>query len=407
MIQEYGREDRFIVSVNGTALSVDDVPGQTSQAEEILPNAGNIKLHFTIADSKRLPKLPGIILKVDGKAVGRPLLFGLDQDEEIPTKLARRVYGEVNLSGLSDFVTADWGGFIENSKAFQEVQTYVQLEIKKGLKDTHAREMNLQQARLKNELRQRLMRLPEHRRQYAEEALNRILKRFYGESDERVSTIASVALDAMEHDAYWAVFERISVSSRSDVWSFAESLEQFGLVELSSIAQQAVRRVKFLDFFDQLANNPDTLEKDVHKALETNLWILGRNYSAMSSNATLRTIVETYCGTSLESGRASKRPDLLLSQSYGDAYLLIEFKRPNHSISREDIAQAEKYRDDLCVRLSSTTKMEIMMIGKGRVNTLDTKNLLETIKIISYASMISNARSELEWLIASLSNLRA
>ncbi|MBS7707060.1 ATP-binding protein [Chelatococcus asaccharovorans] len=407
LIQEYGREDRFIVSVNGTALSVDDVPGQTSQAEEVLPNAGNINLHFTIADSKRLPKLPGIILKVDGKAVGRPLLFGLDQDDEIPTKLARRVYGEVNLSGLSDFVTADWGGFIENSKAFQEVQTYVQLEIKKGLKDTHAREMNLQQARLKNELRQRLMRLPEHRRQYAEEALNRILRRFYGESDERVSTIASVALDAMEHDAYWAVFERISVSSRSDVWSFAESLEQFGLVELSSIAQQAVRRVKFLDFFDQLANNPDTLEKDVHKALETNLWILGRNYSAMSSNATLRTIVETYCGTSLESGRASKRPDLLLSQRYGDAYLLIEFKRPNHSISREDIAQAEKYRDDLCVRLSSTTKMEIMMIGKGRVNTLDTKNLLETIKINSYASVISNARSELEWLIASLSNLRA
>ena len=81
-----------------------------------------MNLNFTVAESKKAPRSPEIILKVNGKAVGRPQLFGLDDDEEIPEKLAKKVYGEVELGGVEDFVTADWGGVIENSKAFQELR---------------------------------------------------------------------------------------------------------------------------------------------------------------------------------------------------------------------------------------------------------------------------------------------
>ena len=179
----------------------------------------------------------------------------------------------------------------------------------------------------------------------------------------------------MEHDAYWAILDRIHTLSQGDVGSFAASLEEFGLMELSTIGAHASRRRQFLDYFDQLIQNPRTLEKDAHKALETNLWVLGRHYSMMSSNTTLRNMIVTYCGKSFSGSRSAKRPDLLLSQDYGDSYLLLEFKRPSHEITRDDIAQAEKYRDDLSSRLSSTAKMEIMMVGKGRVATLDMRHL--------------------------------
>jgi hypothetical protein len=147
-----------------------------------------------------------------------------------------------------------------------------------------------------------------------------------------------VALDAIEHDAYWAVLEQINKSSHGDVGSFAASLEQFGLLELSTIGVQARHRLHFLDFLDQLIGKPETLEKDTHQALETNLWVLGRKYSSLSSNVTLRKSIEDHCGTTYKGGRASKRPDLLLAQHYGDAYLLIEFKRATHNITRDDIA---------------------------------------------------------------------
>jgi DNA-binding ferritin-like protein (Dps family) len=402
LIYEYGREDSFKVFVNEVPLSVQDVPGKTSQLSAVLPTTGTVNLHFTIADSKKSPRLPGIILKVNGKAVGKPQLFGLDDDEEIPTKLAKRVYGEVELTEIEDYVTADWGSVIENSKVFQEAQVYIKAEVKKELQITHATDMNLQKARLHRQIQARLQHLPENRRRYAQEALNRILKRFYGESEERIAVIAEVALDAMEYDAYWAVLQRINDCRGADVGSFAEALEQFGLLELSSMGVQAAHRRQFLDYLDQLVQKEEALEKDAHKAFEKNLWVLGRKYSMMSSNATLKNVIETYCNSTFKGTRAAKRPDLLLSQDYGESYLLIEFKRPSHNITRDDISQAEKYRDDLSSKLSSTMKMDIMMVGKGRAASINTNNLLGNIAVHSYASIVSSARGEMDWLIASL-----
>jgi hypothetical protein len=404
LIHEYGREDGFKVTVNGVPLSIQDVPGMTAQLSATLPTAGTVDLCFTVADGKKLPRSPGIILKVGGKTVGKPHLFGLDDDEEIPQKLARKVYGEVEITGMEDYVTADWGGVIENSKAYQEALQFIQTEVKKQLEATYTKEMSLQKARLQRQIDARLRKLPENRRRFAEQAVQRILKRFYGETIDRIETIVEVALDAMEHDAYWEVLERISEARDTDVASFAEALEQFGILELSTIGIHAAHRLSFLNFLDQLVQNIATLEKDVHKAFEGNLWMLGRKYSLMSSNATLKSVIGTYCDSAFKGSRASKRPDLLLSQFYGDSYLLIEFKRPSHSITRDDIAQAEKYRDDLSSRLSSTSKMEIFLIGKGRSPTLDANRLLETITIHSYASVISSARTELDWLIASLTS---
>jgi len=402
LIYEYGREDTFKVFVDDAALSVQDVPGKTSQLATSLPVAGEVKLHFTISDGKKAPRAAGIILKVNGKAVGKPQFFGLDEDEDIPPKLAKKVYGEVELSGVEDFVTADWGAVLENSKAYQEAREFIKATVKSELKETHSKEMSLQRARLQKQIQQRLQQLPENRRRFAEEALNRILKGFYGESEDRIATIAEVALDAMEHDAYWAVLENINASSKGDVGQFAVSLEEFGLVQLSKIAEQAINRRKFLDYLDRLISNPATLEKDAHKAFETNLWMLGRQYSTMSSNATLRSIVGSYCDGEFSGTRSEKRPDLLLSQDYGDSLLLIEFKRPSHSINREDVSQAEKYRDELSRKFSSSSKMEIMMIGKGRVATLDANNLARGIVIRSYESVTSSARAEIDWLIKSL-----
>lgn len=207
----------------------------------------------------------------------------------------------------------------------------------------------------------------------------------------------------MEHDSYWAVLDHIGTLSKGDVSAFAASLEDFGLIELATIGAQASRRLEFLNYIDELLQNPGTLEKDVHQAFETNLWLFGRKYSLMSSNSTLKSIIGKYCETPFEGDSAAKRPDLLLSQDYGDKYLLIEFKRPSHNISREDIAQAERYRDDLSLRLSSTASMDIIMVGKGRVATLNSRNMLNSISVHSYASIVSSARSELDWLVKSLS----
>jgi hypothetical protein len=125
LVHEYGRAQGFTVFVNGAPLTIDDVVGSSHSDQRQLPVAGNVSLRFTIAQGTKTPKYPGIVLKVGGKAVGRPMFFGLDENDQIPPKLLRRIYGEVEVDALEDQVTADWGAVLENSKALQEVKGWV------------------------------------------------------------------------------------------------------------------------------------------------------------------------------------------------------------------------------------------------------------------------------------------
>jgi hypothetical protein len=402
LVFEYGREDLFKIYVDGTALSVDDVPGKTQKSESELPVAGRVSLNFTISEGKKAPRAPGIVVKVDGKAVGKPQMFGLDDDEEVPLSLLKKVVGEVELTGLTDLVTADWSAIVENSKAFEEVTHHVRIKVKEELKSEYAKEMSLQKARLQKKINSRIEKLPEHRRSYAHEAINRILKRFYGESDERIGVIAEVALDAMEFDVYWAVLDRINAASQGAVSAFAASLEQFGLLEISSMGIQAQSRMEFLGKLEELASNQATLEADIHKALESNLWVLGRSYALLSSNETLRSLVARLFTTGLSEDRASKRPDLLLGETVSGDYALIEFKRPAHQITRDDLNQAEKYRDDLLQKVPGK-RIELILMGGGVSSSLSTSNLTPNTRISSFIGTISSARAEVEWIIKSLS----
>ena len=147
-----------------------------------------------------------------------------------------------------------------------------------------------------------------------------------------------MALDALEHDAYWAVFEKIDKCSSDDIEALSEALEQFGLLELSTIGVQAANRLRFLDYLDKIASNANAHEKEMHKSIENNLWVLGRKYASMSSNATLGKIIETYCGMRLRVP-VQKSGQTFCCHKTMVNILLLEFKRPSHDITRGDIVR--------------------------------------------------------------------
>lgn len=400
LILEYGREADFNVYVNDDLLDIEDIPGKCFAEEVSLPGVGTVKLRFIIADDKKKLKNTGIVVRVGGKTVGKPGYFGLDNSDDIPRKLLQKVYGEIEADGLADDITADWGAIIENSKVFQAVEEWVRPHLRHGLNKVYKSEMNLAKARLQKQLDQRLASLPEYRREYAKNALEKIMRRFYGESDERIATVANVVLDALERDEYWQVLNKIEQARYGDVETFAEALGSFGLVELAVMAQQGTNRMKFLDHLEELIKNKDTHEKVVHKALENSLWALGEEYSLLTSNKTIAATVEQYLGNKFTGERAKKRPDLLLSDLSGDALLLIEFKRPSHTLTRDDKNQAEKYRDDLIPTFSK--KIDVLVLGECRKDGLPVAFENGCTKLVSYTDVISSARNRLDWLIKEL-----
>lgn len=404
LMLEYGREEDFQIRVNGERLGLEDLPGEQFSYEENIPDAGTILLKFKIAEGVKPLKQAGIVVRVGGKVVGKPGFFGLDDDSEIPAKLLKRIYGEVNADALADSVTADWGDVIENSKGFQALKLVVQSHVKRALESVCSREITLQRARLQRQINLRLAEMPEHSRRFAHAALEKVMKRFYGENDDKVETIVSVVLDAFEKDEYWRVLKEIDDATGGDIETFASSLEEFGLVDMAMMAVQTQSRLRLLDHLDSLIRNPETLEKTVHQVLEKNLWILGYEYSLITSNKTLASTIQEYTNQEFAGDRASKRPDLFLAQSLRGGFLLVEFKRPSKTISRDDQNQASKYRDDLEPRFGI---IEILLLGKGRDSTALIGNDPPRLKVLGYEALVSTARTQLDWLLTELKGSRA
>ena len=401
LLQEYGRERDFSITVNGKPLGIDDIQGSHTQYEAKLPSVGNIKLEFTVSNQKGKLKQAGISIRVGGKVVGKPDFFGLDAADDFPPKLLDKIYGEIEVDGLIDHVTADWGAFVENSELYEELKKYVQPIIREKVKEEYGREINLAQARLQKLIHCRLALLPEYKRQYADKAIKSVLGRYYGEPESKIEPIVGVILDALERTDYRTVLEYIHKAEHLDISKLAEVLAEFGLAEIAIIGEQAKSRLEFLDRFEELCQGEETDEKLIHSSLEKNLWVFGIQYTIFSSNKTLKRQVEDHLDKKYTGNRSNKRPDLMLSVNHANEFLLIEFKRPSHSLRHKDYQQATGYRNDFVP--FTNADIEVLLIGGKRGSDLPPSyNREPSTNIMIFDELISNSRNHLNWLLTQL-----
>jgi hypothetical protein len=401
LMLEYGRLTDFTVTVNGEPVGVEDIPGAAFLHDDTLPEVGPVRLRFTVSDGKKPLRQSGIALRVGGKVLAKPSVFGLDQDEEIPLKLLKRVYGELEADGLENSVTGDWGDVVE-TRAYAVVAGWASVHLKRALSQVFSKDVQLARARLAQQVARRLAQLPEHRRPFAEQRIERVLTSLYGEKEERVEAVVSVALDAIEQDDYYTVVRAVDRAKTQDVATFAAALGEFGLVDMAHMADQARRRLEFLDRLDALIANPATRERELHIATEHNLWVLGANYALLASNKTLRRVIDDYSENKYKGKRASERPDLLLLGSVTGRYLLIEFKRADLDITRRHEAQATTYRDELVTKF--TGGMDVLLMGRGWAPRSDRSYVPPGLVVTSYAAVVSRARTELTWLLQQLTS---
>lgn len=397
LLQDYGRQDDFAITIDGKRLDVDDVSGSYSEQEQELPSAGKVKLRFSISDGKSGLRQPGITLRVDGKAVGRPGFFGLDQRDDFPSKLLRKLYGEIEADGLRDHITAGWDAAVENSELLREVEGYVQPILREAYEQQYRREIQLAQARLQRAILTRLSALPEHKRAFADRAIKKILDKYYGEPESKVEPVVNVLLEAMERSDYRILLEHIAEATPGDVAGVAERLDEFGVAEMAFLVQQATARQVFLDQLEALARDAATTEAVVHKALERNLWVFGPEYSLFSSNSTLRRQVEDVLGKTYTGDKADRRPDLLLNENLSGQYLLIEFKRPSHALNHDDYLQAIGYRHELAKYLGSP--IQVLLVGGSRSSDFPKDNREPHVEARIFGQVISTARRQIEWLL--------
>lgn len=402
LLAEYGRENDFSIYINNKPLGIDDLQGEYK--EEVVELAtGKATFRCTVSDQKAKLRKPGILVRIDGKVIGEPQFFGLDESDDVSRKLLDKCYGEIDISGCPDGdFTADWGAIIEGSKTDLDLQEALRPILTEQIKSVYGQEMHLAQARLRKKAKDRIAKLPENRREYADEAIKKVLDRLNYELPENtLESIINVLLDALERIDYQVVLEHINEARHSEVSHFAEALEDFGLMELSFVAEQATNRLRFLDYLEEICSKKGTLESHVYKAIENNLWLFGVEYSLFSSNITLKRQIENFYGQKYVGDRASKRPDLFLTENLNGERLLIEFKRPSHPLSFEDYQQATAYRNDF-YQNALDQQINVFIIGGSLGNNLSHQSQREpNTKLMTFSDLISAARRQYQWLLKS------
>ena len=247
------------------------------------------------------------------------------------------------------------------------------------------------------EFREEIERLPRSKWELARKALFRVFSRFFEDTLDRKRAVAELVLNAFERDEYWVLVQRIDELSAGDIADLAEILELWGLYEIGEIARRARRRLLILGKFEELAWNSESLElQDVHRMLEKNVWIIGDEYELFVSNISMKRIIEEVFRKRYQGDRERLRPDLILAGIAGN-HLLLELKRPSHHLTRNDVAQAQGYRDDIHEHLPRTP-VEIRVIG-GSVDPALAADETFSRYATTFPAVIVSARRRLEWLL--------
>lgn len=398
LIRDYGRETDFSITINGENIGVLDLQGKSYSERIELPDGKMATLNYTITEKP--VKQAGIVVRVNNKIIGRPQNF-LIEDEIIPKKLQNRVYGELICDDLEEDLTADFGAVIDNSKLYEKIIAETTEKLKSSVDEVFVTDMKMARARYQRKINKELEKLPEYKQPFAKKALYKVLEKFYGETEDRINTVISVTVSAMEKDHYWDIIQNIQDTRDGDIEKFADALSEFGLLEMSIVTSQALNRLRFLDELNILVDNPKTLEKTIHKAFENNTWLLGDDYSVLFSDTGMKQAIEKVLNKKYKGKNPDDRPDLLFARSLSKQLFLIEFKRPDFTLTRDTENQAIKYRDELNTYFHNQ-RIEILLLG-GRVKEgISSHNERDDVKFRTYIDIISVARQKLEWLIDEL-----
>ena len=117
LLRQFGRRDDFTITVNRDPIDLNVLQGTHDEVTLKLNSGNTVSGTIRITDKSGAVADPGILVRVNGRAIGPPTFFGLEKETEIPKSLLRRLVGEVNADHLVNDTLANWSGFVETAPA--------------------------------------------------------------------------------------------------------------------------------------------------------------------------------------------------------------------------------------------------------------------------------------------------
>lgn len=198
--------------------------------------------------------------------------------------------------------------------------------------------------------------------------LDKVSEEDFPKLTEAIGDLAQIfiGVDEAQRTAIKGLVEQLPAQGKKAIEELAELMEELTAGQIAAVAGEVHRRVGLLNTFKDRVLDDRTYEitgdGSIHRLLEQAMWIVDERYWLMHSNQQLRTIVTKQLAK--EDKKFEKhRPDFVCG-TVDKKLIVIEIKRPSHTLSVSDLNQMERYVV-LCQKYDDElTGYEAILVGQ-------------------------------------------
>ncbi len=193
-------------------------------------------------------------------------------------------------------------------------------------------------------------------------------------------------------EAFLAVIQKLPKQKQRALEDLDLLLQGWSLHVVTNVAQQVRARVETIELFRNQVEDPRTFEitgdNSIHRILERSMWLVDERYWLLQSNGTLRKFIGDQLSKEDKKKYGKKRPDFVCG-TFGNRLIILELKRPSHSLTVDDLNQLEKYTV-IAEDYSNFTGYEAYLVGAKKDPELDRylKRRSSSFRTMMYADML-------------------
>lgn len=345
------QKPKFTIFVNKVECSADDVPGTKHRISATIPEVGEVH-GFYIVSPTRQPN-PGLAVRVRGRIVKEGSLYGLDTRTH-GFFTAEKIVGEINAEFFdpekvkgkaTTFINTTRDGFLEDSPTVRAFDDWAQTFLKTVIQGVDQTETTKRTNALlaKPAIKDRLEKMPEHVRGTATKVVRTISSKLRNVEEDEAEDLIEWVLRYFESNILRELMKAIVAADSNDVDRLGILVQEWGLKQVSNVVDIIQTQIQIIEKLENLVISKTSFEVDLHKLIESNLWLIHEGLELWSSDKPLKRVLNDKIDK-VYAKRKSIRPDLIaLSRNNGNEAVILEFKKPTEKIVSSHVTQAMEY----------------------------------------------------------------
>jgi len=418
-------DPKFTVYVNGKTVPLADHPGLIDQTPIVISDS--IKLEAMFIDSSKAARTiqrQGIAFWVGGRLVGEPSwALGNRLTADGRTNFARRYTVVIKTDDLFDQIQPDWSGF-KKTDTMEKVFAAVDEHVRSILVKVSTERIQDTKEAVYAEHTQEIKDLRPLARLEVKQFVDEITSRNPTVQQEVLSLAVKAVINIEQARNGASLLKKLSELSEEDIDGLNRLLNEWDVRDALTVLDEIDRRISIIEAIKRLSKDEKVDElKTLHPLITESRWLFGPEYDTpeYASNVSLVNAVEKVFGQKLEKQafiNPRKRPDLVVLHdaslgataveafnddtglSHLQHVMIIELKRGQMTIGRDEMTQATNYVEDLlgCGLLDGPPTIKAYVVGHALDDKTSHKRIIDQngfVYAATYGQLVRTAERRL------------